>query len=154
VAGFIAKQPNGLYCRFSSVVDCPTHWNMTQEEYLQNVTGTVSSREEGEKILERYIQPFSRVVTDFVPTSMDQEAFEEIVKLMSLNSKGDTKVKRTLVVSCGEFEFKNFTEAITTLEDEYGYQGPAWDMVVASDDMDVLCEFLNDDAVDAELIDE
>lgn len=24
MAGFISKQPNGLYCRFSTVVDCPT----------------------------------------------------------------------------------------------------------------------------------
>ena len=29
MAGFISKQPNGLYCRFSSVTDCPTAWNMT-----------------------------------------------------------------------------------------------------------------------------
>ena len=26
MAGFISKQPNGLYCRFSSVTDCPTAW--------------------------------------------------------------------------------------------------------------------------------
>lgn len=26
MAGFIVKQPNGLYCRFSTVVDCPTHY--------------------------------------------------------------------------------------------------------------------------------
>lgn len=30
-AAFI-KQPNGLYCRFSTIVDSPTHWNMTKEE--------------------------------------------------------------------------------------------------------------------------
>lgn len=24
MAGFVSKQPNGLYCRFSSVTDCPT----------------------------------------------------------------------------------------------------------------------------------
>lgn len=24
MAGFISKQPNGLYCRFSTVTDCPT----------------------------------------------------------------------------------------------------------------------------------
>ena len=33
MAGFISKQPNGLYCRFSSVTDCPTAWNMTKEEF-------------------------------------------------------------------------------------------------------------------------
>lgn len=23
MAGFVSKQPNGLYCRFSTVTDCP-----------------------------------------------------------------------------------------------------------------------------------
>lgn len=35
MAGFISKQPNGLYCRFSTVVDCPTDWNMTEEDYVE-----------------------------------------------------------------------------------------------------------------------
>ena len=35
MGAFIAKQPNGLYCRFSTVVDCPTDWNMTEEDYLK-----------------------------------------------------------------------------------------------------------------------
>lgn len=34
MAGFVSKQPNGLYCRFSTVVDCPTAWNMTREDYI------------------------------------------------------------------------------------------------------------------------
>lgn len=34
MAGFISKQPNGLYCRFSSVTDCPTAWNMMREDYI------------------------------------------------------------------------------------------------------------------------
>ena len=35
MAGFISKQPNGLYCRFSTVVDCPIDWNMTAEDYIE-----------------------------------------------------------------------------------------------------------------------
>ncbi|WP_279621599.1 hypothetical protein [Listeria monocytogenes] len=30
--GLIAKQPNNLYCRISTVVEAPTHDNMTKEE--------------------------------------------------------------------------------------------------------------------------
>ncbi|EAD6699334.1 hypothetical protein YV62_13660 [Listeria monocytogenes] len=30
--GLIAKQPNGLYCRISTVVEAPTHHDMTKEE--------------------------------------------------------------------------------------------------------------------------
>lgn len=83
VGAFIAKQPNGLYCRFSRVVDCPTHWNMTKEDYLNNVTGTVSDREAGENILNHWLVPFSEVIESFVPNNMTQEAFNELVKLMS-----------------------------------------------------------------------
>lgn len=28
----ISKQPNGLYCRISTVVEAPTRWDMTKEE--------------------------------------------------------------------------------------------------------------------------
>ena len=29
MGAFISKQPNGLYCRFSTIVDTITHYNMT-----------------------------------------------------------------------------------------------------------------------------
>ncbi|WP_144509829.1 hypothetical protein [Bacillus sp. FJAT-22090] len=83
MGSFIAKQPNGLYCRFSTIVDCPTHWNMTREEYLNNVTGTVANREEGESILKHYIKPFDNVINYFVPNNMSQEEFDVLVKEMS-----------------------------------------------------------------------
>lgn len=35
--GYIIKQPNGLYCRYSTIVDGLTHYNMTKEEYLDYV---------------------------------------------------------------------------------------------------------------------
>lgn len=31
----VIKQPNGLYCTYSTVVDAVTHWNMTEEEYIK-----------------------------------------------------------------------------------------------------------------------
>ncbi|EHH9774933.1 hypothetical protein J8230_002985 [Listeria monocytogenes] len=37
--GLIAKQPDGLYCRISTIVEAPTHRDMTKEEleyYLIN----------------------------------------------------------------------------------------------------------------------
>lgn len=83
MSGFIAKQPNGFYCRFSTVVDCPTHWNMTREDYLNNVTGTVRYRDEGEIILRDHLQPFSEVIERFVPNNMTQKEFDELVRLMS-----------------------------------------------------------------------
>lgn len=35
MGSFIAKQPNGLYCRYSGIVDNITHHNMTEEDYIE-----------------------------------------------------------------------------------------------------------------------
>jgi len=32
---YIARQPNGLLCRFSSFVDAVTHINMSEEDYIE-----------------------------------------------------------------------------------------------------------------------
>ncbi len=79
MAGFIAKQPNGLYCRFSTIVDCPTHINMTEKDYLNNVTGTVRNRDEGKIILEQHLQPFSEVEKRFIPNNMTERAFQVLL---------------------------------------------------------------------------
>ena len=34
MGAFIAKQPNGLYCRYGEIVDNITHYNMTEEDYI------------------------------------------------------------------------------------------------------------------------
>ncbi|KXI67255.1 hypothetical protein [Bacillus pacificus] len=57
----------------------------------------------------------------------------------------------TLVVNGGEYEFTRFESAVRTLEREYGYEGEAWEMVVASGDLEILCGFLNNDGLDAEM---
>jgi hypothetical protein len=84
MAGFIEKQPNGLYCIFSTVVDTITHYNMTREDYLNNVTGTVKNRQEGEEVLNDYLKPFSEVIKRFVPNNMKQEEFDKLIEEMSI----------------------------------------------------------------------
>lgn len=32
MGAFVARQPNGLLCRFSTVTDCITNYNMTEED--------------------------------------------------------------------------------------------------------------------------
>lgn len=83
MGAFIAQQPNGLYCRFSSIVECPTHWNMTRKDYLNNITGTVASREEGEDILNRFLIPFSEVTDRFTTLNMTQREFNDLLRIMS-----------------------------------------------------------------------
>lgn len=83
MSGFIAKQPNGLYCRFSYVTDCPTHWNMTEEAYLNNATGNVPTREEAQDVLDHHLQPFQRVLDEFLPNNFTEAEFDDLVNVMS-----------------------------------------------------------------------
>lgn len=61
---------------------------------------------------------------------------------------------KTLIINSGEYEFTRFEKAVATLQEEYGYEGLAWDMVVASEDFEILQDFLNDDGVLAEINEE
>ncbi|MED2789682.1 hypothetical protein P4261_29040 [Bacillus thuringiensis] len=54
-----------------------------------------------------------------------------------------------VVVNCGEYEFTRFEGAVRTLEHEYGYEGEAWEMVVTSGDLEIVCDFLNGDGLHA-----
>lgn len=77
MAGFIAIQPNGLICRFSTVVDTVTHYNMTEEEYIEMCAER--AREEARDVLKNYVQPFDMVKEYFHPNNMTQEEFDRIL---------------------------------------------------------------------------
>lgn len=86
MAGFIVKQPNGLYCRFSTVVGTVTNWNMTEEDYvrvlmMRGYDGTQAAIEARE-VIEDYLQPFSEVLKCFRPINNTVEEFTEWVKLV------------------------------------------------------------------------
>ena len=81
MGAFIAKQPNGLYCRFSTVVDCPTDWNMTAEEYIELCAE--KAREDARITLERHLRPFEMVKDCFYPSNMSESEFESCLKEMS-----------------------------------------------------------------------
>lgn len=74
MASFIARQPNGLLCRHSYVVDCITDYNMTEEDYIKSA-GT-----DGEEVLRHYVKSFDKVIESFLPVNMTEEAFQEILK--------------------------------------------------------------------------
>ncbi len=92
MAGFIAKQPNGKFCRFSSVVDCPTHINMTFEDYVKVIMkrgyNEDKAREEAKDIIQNYLCPFSDVSRYFVDNNMTNKEFQECIKKM--NDKNGT----------------------------------------------------------------
>lgn len=83
MAGMIVKQPNGLYCRYSSIIDTITHYNFTEEEYLSNITGTVSNREDGIDVLENYLHPFKEVEELLRLRLSDSESEDEVEELIS-----------------------------------------------------------------------
>ena len=80
MAGFIARQPNGLICRFSTVMDTVTHYNMTEEEYIE--MRAEIARQEARDTINNYMKPFDMVKERFCPNNMTQERFNEILSEM------------------------------------------------------------------------
>ena len=91
MAGFIAKQPNGLYCRFSTIVDAPTHYDMTFEDYINAIKESGYNHEtavkEAKEVIEYHLKPFEEVIERFVPNSMSEEAFKEWLKIVGYKEK-------------------------------------------------------------------
>lgn len=78
MGAFIAKQPNGLYCRYSSIVDNITHHNMTEEDYIELCVER--AKEEANEILKR-AKPFSEVLSRLYPdTRRDLRGMNKILK--------------------------------------------------------------------------
>lgn len=77
---FISRQPNGLLCRFSTVVDCPTHWNMTEEEYIEMCAER--ARQEAREVIVNHLRPFDEMKQCFLPNNMTKKEFKNIIKQM------------------------------------------------------------------------
>lgn len=90
MGAFIARQPNGLLCRFSSVVDCITDYNMTEEEYIEMCAE--KARKEARDIIDRYMQPFELVDKRFYPNNMTMEEHKRIMKEMEKPSDKATHI--------------------------------------------------------------
>lgn len=60
VVAFIARQPNGLLCRFSTVTYTVTHYDMTDEEYIEMCAE--KARQEAKGVLENHLGPLSSVI--------------------------------------------------------------------------------------------
>ena len=82
--GYIAKQPNGLYCRFSTVVDTVTHINMTEKDVVDLFVemAVQNAKEEAEHVLKYRVHDFKEVMKDFMPCNNTVEEIDELVKEM------------------------------------------------------------------------
>ena len=79
---YIARQPNGRLCRFSTVVDCVTVYNMTEEDYIELCAE--EAREEARFNLgrEHFVKPFERVLQDTNGNNITQDEWENILREM------------------------------------------------------------------------
>jgi len=89
MGAFIARQPNGLYCRFSTVVDAITDYNMTEDDYIMMCVD--KARFEAKRTLKLYTKPFQRVIDEFRPTNYTVEEFNEYLKEMGSDVQLDPK---------------------------------------------------------------
>lgn len=89
MGAFISKQPNGLYCRFSTIVDTITHYNMTESDYIEFCIGRYGEkgRADAEYILKNNIVPFEEVLKSFIPNNETVKEFNNILKEMGYNKK-------------------------------------------------------------------
>ena len=91
MGSFIARQPNGKLCRFSSIADTITHYNMSDEDYIELCAEM--AREEARSNLKdpRFIHSFQEVIDSFQPANNTEEEFLQLIQEMS--DKGKTQMK-------------------------------------------------------------
>ena len=89
MGAFIARQPNGLLCRFSSVVDCVTDYNMTEEEYIEMCAQ--KAREKAKYVLSDCVQPFNLVKEMFAPRNMTIDDFKVVLNEMENPAENGAK---------------------------------------------------------------
>lgn len=84
MSGFIAKQPNGKFCRFSSTLDCPVAINMTAEDYVAYCAERAVTRAiaDAYDVLNRYVQPFEEIENRFYPHNMTEDEFKQVLEKM------------------------------------------------------------------------
>ena len=82
MGAFIARQPNGLLCLFSSVLDCITNYNMTEEEYIE--FRAECAREEARFDLQSksFIKPYDWVLDRTLFNNMTKNEFLKIRREM------------------------------------------------------------------------
>lgn len=80
MGAFVSKQPNGLYCRFSTVTDTISHKNLTKDQMIDLLVKIERERLEDLFLYELY--PFDEVIENFVPANNTVEEFNQMLKDM------------------------------------------------------------------------
>lgn len=96
MGAFIVKQPNGRYCRFSTTVDCPTHINMTRDDYIELCVRNAAERAKKEaiEVLDKHLYDFSCVDEYFRPINMSKNMFKHIKHQMTLEDNDQLQMRK------------------------------------------------------------
>lgn len=82
MGAYYFKQPNGLYGRFSTVVDAPTHYNFTKEDLIEEILQ--EEREELSMRIDRDVEKydFEDVLKDSFNLPKDElNKFKEVCNI-------------------------------------------------------------------------
>lgn len=82
MARYIARQPNGLLCMFSTLVDCVIYYDMTEEEYVEFCAREASEEARYNLSRDGFIKPYSRIISDTLFNNTTEEQFKELRKKM------------------------------------------------------------------------
>lgn len=92
MASFISQQPNGLFCRFSTIVDTVTNINMTKEDYIdlcKRKFGDAKGEQEALDVLSNYLRPFQWVLDRYTPLNDTVEEFVQRLEEMGYDAPFD-----------------------------------------------------------------
>lgn len=79
---FIARQPNGLLCRFSFATDCVTEYNMTDEDYIEMCAERARKEARFNLGLKHFVEPFERVLEYTNGNNITQDEWENLLREM------------------------------------------------------------------------
>ena len=83
--GFIAKQPNGLFCFFDDIDDQPKKWNISKEEYVDMC---IKNAKKSALETLKNAEDFRRVYESFVADDkMTEDDFNNFLKETGCNRK-------------------------------------------------------------------
>lgn len=98
MGSYYAKQPNGLYCRFSTIVDCPTMINMTLDDIREQLSKEAIERINYEiKSIEKHHHNMEQVKNDYSDYNgnMPKEDFKILLQKVEKPIDNDTKMEYT-----------------------------------------------------------
>lgn len=94
---FVVRQPNGRLCRFSTIVDCITDYDMTEDDYINLCIERAkeNARREAEDVINNHLMPYEKIDECFYPYNMTLEKHNEIKLDMEKPVTENTKMKST-----------------------------------------------------------